>query len=400
MGYVSLDYYNTVLMLTIDPILDKASPATKRNRVPWRRIADEPHMFYDDDMFKLPCHLKPVVDSVKDPVDLHMLVRYFRELQKQGNFFVFYQQNEYPSDASDDEADFDTPAVVTKRAARKKSPSRLVEQPPTPLTSEASNTVPIASAAPLAPVTAAVTTQHANKVTKPTDKSAMLSTTEMSSSGSEKSSVPAQPISRPTAKPSPVMLAARTSTTTMSAVGNKFPMPATAAATPPDGNQLHKATDQPPTHSTSEASRNESTASAVPTQTVNRSVTSADPFPGTSTTTTPVVGDETVTPTAPNTKKRKRRAARTEPQVIRDLRPRGKPVDVPPAEPPKKRKKVKANSWRKTKTGRLIPYYENSDYESDKEDAGPSQSNDSAKPVPPSNTESHPVEPAQAMSTL
>ncbi len=82
-------------------------------------------------------------------------------LRRTARFFKFYQQEEHGS-GNEDEVDFDFPAVVTKPAARKKSPCRVAEQPRTiSNTALAQSTAPLSTQVPAAaaidrPATSAV----------------------------------------------------------------------------------------------------------------------------------------------------------------------------------------------------------------------------------------------------
>ncbi len=97
----------------------------------------------------------------------------------------------------------------------------------------------------------------------------------------------------------------------------------------------------------------------------------------------PVAGTAEMAPAIPAlpTGKKRKRQAPSEPAVRRELRTRDPKAIVKPAptEPPKKRPKVKANAWRHTRTGRLIPFYENSDYESGDQAAKSGNTNSAEK---------------------
>lgn len=283
---------------------------------------------------------------VEDLGHLYMLVAYFQDLQKRGISFKFYQQNEHDS-GPEDELDFDTSAIVTKPTTRQKSPPphRPSEQP------------------------------HTDQLNKVTDKALTPLTAETSQATPATSAVPLRIIS-PTADTS-----------------------ITTAPDPPRADQLNKATEQLPKPLTAETTNAAPTTSAVPPQNVGPSantpiITAAKPSepdvekpPGA----LPTEASTAITPAVSNKKKRKR-AVHTEPRPVRNLRPRGKPqvADPTPAEPQKKRQKVRANSWRLNADGVEVPYYPTSDYVGNKEDAGPSMSDEhSLKSVPALNTDSH-----------
>ncbi|KJA14200.1 hypothetical protein HYPSUDRAFT_208911 [Hypholoma sublateritium FD-334 SS-4] len=360
----------------IAALWDKASPATKRNKVPWKLIAEDPEMFYDGDTFKLPCRLRPASEMVEDLGHMYMLVAYLQDRQKRGVPFKFYQQNEHESGSSEDELDFDS-AVNMKATTRKKSPlpHRLAEQPhtiqpvnkatdkaATPLTAETSKAAHPASTVPPPPtadtlISPAPEASHADQLNQTTNQLPKPLTTETSEVAPTTSVV--------------------TSTVSLPPTADTFISPAPEAS---HADQLNKATDQLPTPSTAETSKVAPTTSANVRPEPPAALPTEAP-----TATTLTVGNK---PGAARTVKKRKRAVGSEPRPPKKLRPREKPQVAEPtlAKPEKKRRKVKANSWRLTKTGREIPYYEKSDYESEQEGAGPSKSNEELLTLVPANS--------------
>ncbi|KJA18633.1 hypothetical protein HYPSUDRAFT_56982 [Hypholoma sublateritium FD-334 SS-4] len=371
----------------------KASPASRGDRVLWTAIAQDPEMFYDEDQFKLPCPLKPAREMVRNLGHMYQLVAYLQDLQKQGTGFNFYRRSELPSDGSSDEMDYSKTSVAVKQlpgraqkitplpkvlatidktltAAASTTTSRSANEAPAPMSSQPTDDVRIAEPPTAAPdktvtATARTTSRLANDASAPTSSQptddvriaeppaaapAAVAATTTSQSANE---APATTSSQPTAA------AATTSgSTTVKLLGSSTD----DASRPPVDSDPGLVTIQP--------AKDQAPAAAPTSITANTNTT---------TTTTTMASEQSVAkrsrgrPPKPenankeksvSTRKRKRDTT-TVPGVEKELRSRDPKPVIPesmPARPAKKKKKVVW--WRKTRTGREVPYYELSDWDS------------------------------------
>ena len=312
---------------------------------------------------------------------MYQLAEYFQQLQTRGSDFKFYQQEELASDGSADEMEYSKTTTAGKQpAGRARKASR-----PLPKTCATFDKL-VAAEAPVA----AAATQPADEeppastFSRPTNDaltvvpsaSARPTTTFPSATAKSISKMTSQPSDKPVSTANNIPIIVSPGVVAAAATSS----PSTVCELP--GQMISQSASEPvpvpAPASVASQSAEEQPPAAAPTSVV----------PTTNTTTAPTAAKQRVAkkprgrPANPenadnkksaNSKKRKRDST-TGPGVEKELRSMNpQPVipDAMTARPAKKKKKV--IYWRKTRTDRVVPYYELSDWESGDEARPPAR---------------------------